>query len=336
MFGFFRRRDGSAEPVAPGTRVEEVPLTAREIFAIMGDVDAPIFICNTTTLPLLRPGLMRPDEWRRRAAERLAPAGIVDGACGPCPELERLLEPLRTRGIELSDGVTPMPRDSHDSRSFCIAGTRERATLVRSSGDGARRTFTLSDAGPSGTWWTQALRAAGFPRVRCAPPAASVPFIEGDPADEGFAEALMRGEADRVRAFARRWGADPDRLVETSAAIARARRDGSLGMCQLRVIDATGGDVELVPLRGFTMHKLLGGGAYAAEIRLFPTHGFAYTVRLRRREGMNDDWYANGLLRRAATFCSLDWLADGDLVAHLMSNPPFPEHLAEPWRPGGE
>ena len=50
MFGFFRRRDRSAEPVAPGTWVEEVPFTAREIFAIMGDVDAPI--CE-------RPGVVR-------------------------------------------------------------------------------------------------------------------------------------------------------------------------------------------------------------------------------------------------------------------------------------
>lgn len=42
-------------------------------------------------------------------------------------------------------------------------------------------------------------------------------------------------------------------------------------------------------------------------------------------------WFADDELGRAATFGSLDWLADGDLLAHLMSNPPFPEHLTSPW-----
>lgn len=335
MFGFFKRRDRSAEPVAPGTWVEEVPFTARELFAIMGDVDAPVFICNTTTLPLLRPGLMRPDEWRRRAAERLAPAGIVDGACNPCPELERLLEPLRTRGVEISDGTTPGARSSRDPRSFCLCANRERATLVRASGDGPRRTFTLSDAGPSGTWWTQALRAAGFPRVRCAPPAASVPFIEGDPADEGFAEALMRGESDRVRAFARRWGADPDRLAETSSLIASSR-EVRTSVSYLRVIDAIDAEVNLIDGGNFTMHQLVGGDIYVSDATLFPPVGFALIGHRGRREGMPSNWYDDDALFRAAAFCSLDWLADGDLVAHLMSDPPFPEHLAEPWRPGGE
>lgn len=261
MLGFFKGRDRSIEPVAPGTRVEEVPFTAREIYAILRDVDAPMFICNTTTLDLLRPAAMRPDEWRRRAVARLAPAGIVDEACSPCPELEALLEPLKVRRVIIADGKMPLPGASRDERTFCLAGTRERATLVRSTGDGFSRTFTLSDAGPREKWWTHALRSAGFPRVRCAPPAASVPFIEGDPADAGLPEALMRGDLDSVRAFAVRWGADPDRLAETSAAIARGRDGLRLEMCYLRVIDATEGDVELAPVRGFTMRKLLGGGA---------------------------------------------------------------------------
>lgn len=333
MFGFFKRRDASVEPVAPGTRVEEVTFTAREIYAILGDVDLPMFICNTTTLDLLRPAAMRPDDWRRRAVARLASAGIVDDACGPCPELEELLAPLRADGIEISDGKTPGPYASRDERAFCMAGTRERATLVRSTGDGFSRTFTLSDAGPREKWWTHALRSAGFPRVRCAPPAASVPFIEGDSADEGFAEALMRGDLDRVRAFAARWGADPDRLAETSAAIAQDRRDGHLEMRRLRVIDATEGDVEPVHAKTFTLHKLLGGGAWAAEAMVFPSHGFSYTTWIQRRKGIPDGWFTDGALFRSATFCSLDWLADGDPLAHLMSNPPFPEHLTSPWRP---
>lgn len=122
MFGFFKRRDDSVTPVAPGTPVDKVSFTAREIFAIMDDVDLPIFICNTTTMELLRPALIRPDEWRRRTVERLAPAGIVDDACNPCPELEWLLEPLRERGVEISDGAIPLPGDVRDKRTFCLQG----------------------------------------------------------------------------------------------------------------------------------------------------------------------------------------------------------------------
>ena len=334
MFGFFKRRDDSVTPVAPGTPVDKVSFTAREIFAIMDDVDLPIFICNTTTMELLRPALIRPDEWRRRAVERLAPAGIVDDACNPCPELERLLEPLRERGVEVSDGVTPLPGDSRDKRTFCLCGTYGRATLVRSRGDGRGRTFTLEDAGPRGGWWPHVARAAGIPPVRCSGPAESVPYLEsGDPGD-GLAEPLVRGDLARVRAFAERWGADPDRLAATSSAIAAARGRG-LAICPLRVIDATDGEVELLQPGDFTLQRLLGGNAYAAEIRLFPEFGFGFTARFCRRSGMPVDWYANDGAYRSAAFSTIDWLGEEDVLAHLMSNPPFPEHLTTPWRPAG-
>ena len=335
MFGFFKRRDESVVPVAPGTPVDKVSFTPREVFAIMGDVDACVFICNTTTMELLRPALVRPDEWRRRAVERLAPAGIVDDACNPCPELERLLEPLRTRGVEISDGVKPLPGDARDGRSFCLHGTYERSTLIRSRGDGRGRTFTLSDAGSRENWWAHMLRSAVLPCVRSAPPATSISFIEGGLADAGFPESLVRGDAAAVRAFAERWGADSDRLAATSSALAKDRKNGGLDMCRIRLIDATDGDVERKQARSFSMQRLVGGNAYAAEVVLFPAHGFAYTVRLCRRGGMPCDWYSKDVIRRAATFCSIDWLGEEDVLAHLMSNPPFPEHLTTPWRPAG-
>ena len=106
-------------------------------------------------------------------------------------------------------------------------------------------------------------------------------------------------------------------------------------MRRLRVIDASEGDIELVHAKTFTLHKLIGGCAWAAEAMVFPARGFSYTVWIQRREGMPSSWFADNALFRSATFCSLDWLADSDLLAHLMSNPPFPEHLAAPWRPSG-
>ncbi len=335
MFGFFKRHDDGVVPVAPGTRVDRVSFTAREIFAIMGDVDVCVFICNTTTMELLRPALIRPDEWRRRAVERLAPAGIVDDACNPCPELERLLEPLRTRGVEISDGLTPLPGDSRDGRSFCLCGTYGRATLVRSRGDGRGRTFTLEDAGPRGGWWPHVARAAGIPPVRCSGPAESVPYLESGNADEGLAEPLVRGDLARVRAFAECWGADPDRLAATSSAIAAARGRG-LAICPLRVIDGTGSEIELLKCNKFTMHKILGGEAYGADARLFPSLGFAVVSRYCRRAGMPDDWYADGKVFSSSLFNCVDWLGEEDVLAHLMSNPPFPEHLTTPWRPAVE
>ena len=334
MFGFFKRRDEGITPVAPGTPVDKVSFTAREVFALLGDVDACVFICNTTTMELLRPALIRPDEWRRRAVERLAPAGIVDDACNPCPELERLLEPLRERGVEVSDGVTPMPGDSRDGRTFCLCGTYGRATLVRSRGEGRGRTFTLEDAGPREGWWPHVARAAGIPPVRCSGPAESVPYlVSGGPGD-GLAEPLVRGDLARVRAFAERWGADPDRLAATSSAIAARRRDG-LKVCSLRVIDATDGEVALHKGKSFTMHRILGGGVYGADAALVPYFGFAVVGRYCRRAGMPDDWYANDEAFDAAAFSTIDWLGEEDVLAPLMSNPPFPEHLTTPWRPAG-
>jgi len=46
---------------------------------------------------------------------------------------------------------------------------------------------------------------------------------------------------------------------------------------------------------------------------------------------MPENWCEDDAAFSASAFGSLDWLADGDLLAHLMSNPPFPEHLTSPW-----
>ena len=334
MFGFFKRRDEGVTPVAPGTPVDMVSFTSREVFAILGDVDACYFICNTTTMELLRPALVCPDEWRRRAVERLAPAGIVDDACNPCPELERLLEPLRERGVEITDGVVPRPRDRRDKRSFCLAATRGHATLVRSTGVGCDRTFLLSDAGPRERWWSAIASSAHVPSVTPASPPERVYFLDSDPTGENFSEALIEADADCLRAFAERWGADYGRLVGTSTIIAAAKMDQK-GASYLYLLDTTDGEVDYVRSKNFTMHKPIGGNLYAAEMAYFPFFGFAVTGWCSRRQGMSPDWFSNDDERRAATFGSIDWLGDGDLVAHLMSNPPFPEHLTTPWRPAG-
>ena len=186
MFGFFKRRDASVEPVAPGTRVEEVTFTAREIYAILGDVDLPMFICNTTTLDLLRPAAMRPDDWRRRAVARLASAGIVDDACSPCPELEELLAPLRADGIEISDGKTPGPYASRDERAFCMAGTRERASFARpgtaSPARSRSRTRARGRSGGPTRFGPRASRGSGAPRPRRACPSSrATPLTRASP-----------------------------------------------------------------------------------------------------------------------------------------------------------
>ncbi|MBE6468390.1 MAG: hypothetical protein E7001_00085 [Coriobacteriaceae bacterium] len=335
MFGFFKRRDDGVTPVVPGTPVDRVSFTAREIFAILGDGDACYFICNTTTMELLRRALVRPDEWRRRAVERLAPAGIVDDACNPCPELERLLEPLRTRGVEISDGAIPLPGDSRDKRTFCLQGDYARATLIRSIGDGFQRTFTLSDAGPREGWWPLVSSAARIPAIAPSPQPECIPFLESDPACDGFADALADCDADVLRAFAERWGVNFERLVGTSSMISSSKHLLS-SMVALRLIDATDGDVVLNRVGTFTMHKLIGGNMYVADSCLFPSLGFSLTGHRCRRIGMPENWYDDDSSFKASAFGSIDWLGDGDLVAHLMSNPPFPEHLTTPWRPAVE